>query len=404
VTGPLAHGPFETASLGHVAEVTLGKMVQSSPFADASLVPYIKARNVRPEKVDFTSLDLMYATAPERNLLNVREGDIFVIEGGATAGRVAVVTDPPPKDCVFQNAVHRVRAKPSTDQRFIYYVMTAYPGTGWYDALCSAATFKHLTGEKMSGLPVPLPPLDTQRRIADMLDAETARIDTLIEKNERLKNLAELRSRALRDSLTRPRLGEAEVPLRFIMQEVDERVAQAATDLPLLSVSIASGVGRRRTDNHGQTAGENLSNYKICQAEEIVLNRMRAFQGAVGVATETGVVSSDYAVLRLLHGEPRFYHYLMRSDWFVAEMTRRLRGIGGPSSSSVRTPRVNVADLGRIAIPNRSEEDQRAIGLRLDQDAERLERLHEAVRRQLELLRLRRQALITAAVTGEIDV
>jgi type I restriction enzyme S subunit len=137
------------------------------------------------------------------------------------------------------------------------------------------------------------------------------------------------------------------VPFRFLAREVDERVG--AQQLPLLAVTIHAGVVRRDTLTEDLPRAEDLSNYKRCQRGDIVLNRMRAFQGALGVAPEEGIVSPDYAVLRTRDDvNPRFIAHVLASPWGVSEMAARLRGIGGTANGAVRTPRINVRDLGSI--------------------------------------------------------
>ena len=83
-----------------------------------------------------------------------------------------------------------------------------------------------------------------------------------------------------------------EVRLKWLLSESDARAGAAAEQLPLLSVSISWGVRRREaSDATTRAASEDLSNYKVCRAGNLVINRMRAFQGALGIAGEDGIVS-----------------------------------------------------------------------------------------------------------------
>jgi type I restriction enzyme, S subunit len=169
----------------------------------------------------------------------------------------------------------------------------------------------------------------------------------------------------------------AEVPLRFLMQEIDERAGDKADVLPLLSVSVETGVGRRKLGNEGQAPSEDISHYKLCWPGDLVLNKLRAFQGGVGVAEEAGLVSPAYSVLRFDREacHPRFVHYLARSAWFVGQMTAKLRGIGSPSVLNARTPHVNVSNLGRIRVPLPQLETQRRIAEMLDVETARIDTL-----------------------------
>lgn len=168
----------------------------------------------------------------------------------------------------------------------------------------------------------------------------------------------------------------------------------------LLAVSIHHGVIPREDLTDDEPRADNLDSYKVCEPGDLVLNRMRAFQGAIGVADRSGIVSPDYLVLRPRLGtEARFLHYLFRSSWFVGEMVARLRGIGSVDSGSVRTPRINADDLFdiRVHVPPRSE--QQAIAAYLDRETARIDALIAARQRMISLLGERRASTIARAVT-----
>lgn len=101
---------------------------------------------------------------------------------------------------------------------------------------------------------------------------------------------------------------------------------------------------------------------------------------------------------------PVFAEYLMRSDVFLSEVRKRLRGIGSDDNGQVRTPRLSVWDLKRIPVHIPSLSEQESVVARLvDTAMLTQERIEDAVL-AIALARERRAALITAAVTGQIDV
>lgn len=117
-------------------------------------------------------------------------------------------------------------------------------------------------------------------------------------------------------------------PVKYLYDVQDDR-AGGDSELPLLSVSISRGVLPRSELVDGDPRADDLSNYKRCSPDDIVINRMSAYQGAVGISRTEGVVSPDYLVLRPRSGtEPRFLSYLIKSAWFIGEMSSRVRGIG----------------------------------------------------------------------------
>jgi len=155
--------------------------------------------------------------------------------------------------------------------------------------------------------------------------------------------------------------------MRFLVDEVDRRAASASETLTLLSVSIHRGVIPRAEMTARESRADDFANYKRVAPGDIVINRMRAFEGGAGVSAYGGMVSSDYAVLRTSPQlDPRFFHHLIRSRWFVGEMTARLRGIGNVEAGNVRTPRINVEALGDIEVMLPVPAEQRAIADYLD--------------------------------------
>ncbi|WP_406358062.1 restriction endonuclease subunit S [Streptomyces sp. NBC_01635] len=166
----------------------------------------------------------------------------------------------------------------------------------------------------------------------------------------------------------------SDLRLKNLYQVIDQRAG--AIQPPLLAVSIHHGVVPRHTLTDDLPRAEDLSNYKVCETGDIVLNRMRAFQGAIGISPMRGIVSPDYLVLRPHNSvEARYLHHLFRSHWFVGEMIARLRGIGGTESGSVRTPRINSEDLGDIRVTLPRLEEQRRIANFLDTETTRINQL-----------------------------
>jgi len=183
---------------------------------------------------------------------------------------------------------------------------------------------------------------------------------------------------------------------KYFFEEIDQRAGER--DLPLLAVSIYRGVVPRSETESGARSGD-LATYKMCEPDDIVINRMSAYQGAVGRAPVSGVVSPEYMVLRVRPGlDANYFGHLVKSSWFVSEMTAWLRGIGTPDQGNVRTPRVNVASLGNIRIPFPPEDEQRVIADFLDAETARIDSLIDTKRRLVRLLKEWEQASLLAFI------
>lgn len=176
------------------------------------------------------------------------------------------------------------------------------------------------------------------------------------------------------------------VPVKFLYRVVDERGGEGSS-LPLMSVSLTRGVVPRSDISESEARADDLSNYKVCRPGDVVINRMSAYQGALGLSHDDGLVSPDYLVLRPNEDvSPLYLTYMFKSRWFVGEMTRRLRGIGSTEQGNVRTPRINSDDLGLISINLPTLAGQKTIAEHLDRETSRIDTLIEKKQRQIKLI------------------
>ena len=194
-----AHWNVNTIKRGF--EITLGKMLQPIQKNDAEiLAPYLRSVNVRWGSVDVSDVQTMWFSPNELQQLSLVDGDLVVCEGG-DAGRASIWRDEL-NLCSFQNSVNRVRSAGGNDPRYLLYWLASIKESGYVDIVCNKATIAHLTKDKLSNLPMPYPPAEEQSAIASYLDAETFRIDTLIEHvKQEIALLQEFRSATITDAV-----------------------------------------------------------------------------------------------------------------------------------------------------------------------------------------------------------
>lgn len=146
---------------------------------------------------------------------------------------------------------------------------------------------------------------------------------------------------------------------------------------------------------------ESLQGYRIVRVGDLAINTMWAWMGALGVAACDGIVSPSYGVYKPRAGVPylgRYFDYFYRSTPYVAEMTRYSRGI---TSSRLRLYPDVFLRLP-VVVPPLKEQEQ--IAAYLDERTGKIDALIVKTQQHMELARERRIALITAAVTGQLDV
>jgi type I restriction enzyme S subunit len=139
--------------------------------------------------------------------------------------------------------------------------------------------------------------------------------------------------------------------------------------------------------------------YKIARKGDIVFNKMRMWQGAVGVALQDGLVSPDYTVATSCSAMlPEFAGQLFRTAIFSAECARHSHGIVWDRL------RLYWEGFREIVLPLPPEEEQRSILDYVGQGTKNARDVRLAAERTISLLKERRAALISEAVTGQIEV
>jgi type I restriction enzyme S subunit len=407
---------FPDAPLKRVCEIRLGKMLQPSPVsADDVQVRYLKAGHLAALPISASELPEMWASKADLAQYSVEAGDVVIIEGG-DVGRTAFVpvVDYP---TIIQNSLHRLRA-PYDRLRFTRYALESLYYSGVLAEACNRSTIMHLTTEKLGVIRVPHPPRRSCADISDFLDRETARIDALVTAKLRLKNLVIERRQTLGSMLvfgrgfahraqTRadrlPTIGA--VPAhwnvmrnKFLMREVTDLSVDGHEEL--LTVSHLTGVTARAGKDVNMFMAESTVGYKRCLPGDLVINTMWAWMGAFGVTSLAGIVSPAYGVYRMdsTIALPEYYDFFFRTPAYIAEMTRYSKGVW---TSRLRLYPDSFLSLDVVVPPL---DEQRTIVAELRRQTTPLDALLGSLDRQLTLLAAHREALITAAVTGQIDV
>ncbi|MEV7513785.1 restriction endonuclease subunit S [Streptomyces diastaticus] len=305
--------------------------------------------------------------------------------------------------------LHVIRPGERVDPRFLFYVVNTrdFLKLGKSE-MYGVAGQQRVPDEFLRDFLVPVPSMNEQRRISTFLDVEIARIERLIGARGRMVSLLELK----KDRLAAEILGlEASgrkdlTPLKYIVSGVtvgivitpakwytDSGGVPALRGLNVRPGSIDSG-SLVRISARGHA--ENLKS-RLAEGDVVVVRTGRAGAAAVVPAELAGANCIDLIILR--PGErvaPRYLEYVLNSNHVRSRVVEH-------SVGSIQA-HFNVSAMKRIAIPNLSQEEQCEVVERLDVKVESIETLRRKFVRQQALLTERRQALITAAVTGQFDV
>lgn len=170
--------------------------------------------------------------------------------------------------------------------------------------------------------------------------------------------------------------------------------------LPLLSVVREKGIVLRETmsreENHNFVP-DDLSGYKVVRKGDLVINKMKAWQGSMGIAPQDGIVSPAYFVLQLAGDHERFLHQLLRSMLYV--------GAFASASDGVRIGQwdLSIPQMKRIPLLLPPLSEQEAIVRFLDHMDSKIKKFIAAKEQMIKLLEEEKQAIINQAVTRGLD-
>lgn len=183
--------------------------------------------------------------------------------------------------------------------------------------------------------------------------------------------------------------------LRSILTPRSER---GRPDLPLLTVARERGVFvRSDEDANHNSIPEDLSNYKVARSGDLVINKMKAWQGSLGLAPVDGIVSPAYFVFEAGFDVPRFGEYLLRSKPYVAKF--------GAASDGVRIGQwdLDIPRMRNIEVSLPQADEQAAIAKYLAHANARIDKAIAAKRRLIALLEEQRDATVRAILLTPSD-
>ncbi|NCD20169.1 MAG: restriction endonuclease subunit S [Actinobacteria bacterium] len=271
----------------------------------------------------------------------------------------------------------------------------------------------------MSRIMLPIPPRFEQREIAEYLDRETAKIDALIAKqNELIALLRERRQATITKFATQGLNPQApmthpsspfidRIPTRWTLSRfglevtingglVDPEQPPWNNMIMVAPNHVESGtgkiVGRETASEQGAESGKYL-----VRRGQIIYSKIRPALNKVAVAQEDCLCSADMYGMSSRKGDN--HRYLM---YYM--LSRPFHSYASEMSARVKMPKINRDELSAAPWLRPPRDEQRQIVDRLDRETAKIDALIAKAEEHIALAQERRAALITAAVTGQLDV
>ena len=371
-------------------------------------------------------------TAREATYARLRVGDLLVTKSSGSAhhiGKTSLVDEPiAALNCCYSNFMQRLRVSTEQVPQFLWYFMNCAVARDQLVFLSSTTTgLANLNGSILGAIRIPMATPDEQRAIADFLNRETAKIDGLVARKERLiELLQEKRTALITRAVTRGL--DPNVPMKDSGVEWLGETPAHWEVKRLKNVSTFVTSGSRGWAEFYSDEGPFFLRIGNVQSGSIDLNiddvqhvdpprgsegdrtrvkpgdvlvSITALIGAVAVVSEDlpeAFVNQHLALIRLstLEVDSRWIAYCVMSPVGQTQFAADLYG-GTKDGLGLD----DVRSLVVLAPPIR---EQKRIVAYLDSEGTKLMELVQAVRTAINLLREFRTALISAAVTGKVDV
>ncbi|MFC5262513.1 restriction endonuclease subunit S [Kribbella qitaiheensis] len=382
------------ARIGDIADLVNGYPFASESFAPAGDIPLIRIRDLLTDQFE----TYVSGRVPPHSLL--RDGDLVIGMDGDF--NLALWNRGP---AALNQRLCLLRPRLGTDIRFVAYALPMLLSI--VNDLTFSTTVKHLSSGQVLAERIPWPPLEEQRRIADFLDAETARIDKLLNHRSRVRALLVLkRGRVIEEQLGLNSVDTRLVPLKYLVDDVSVGIVitPAAWYVDEGGIPALRGInvkpGRIVQDDIVRISEEGHAFHhksRLRAGDLVVVRTGQAGVAAVVPPEFAGANCIDLVIVRpAVDLLPRYAEYVLNSSYAQ-------RRIGEYSVGTIQS-HFNVSAMKQMPIPVISYHEQKRRVDAVDLQVESMDSLSESYLRQERLLSERRQALITAAVTGQIDV
>lgn len=385
----------------------------------------------------FSRMDFMSATATSEEIerFRLQVDDVLITKDSETWNDIAVpaLVEETADDIVsgYHLALLRPFAK-LVNGGYLFRVLQSMPVSQQFHVTANGVTRYGLSQSAIKSVQLPLPSLVEQAIIKNFLDHVAAKIDKLVAKKQILiERIREKRIALISHAITHGLPADAtqlsdlslaskrkpsgiqwlgDIPehwdvlrLKYVASINDEALTETTDpSFEMSYVDIGSVDPIRGIVSSEEMIFEDAPSRarRIVRDGDTIISTVRTYLRAIAPVRnpekKNMIVSTGFAVVRPREISPRFLAYLLSDPRFVSEIMARSVGVSYPA--------VNAADIGNISIAVPGRIEQESIAEFLDRETARLDTIVSEVEIAIRRLGEYRNALVTAAVTGKIDV
>lgn len=345
----------------------------------------------------------------------VEAGDIVIrptdLQNDQRSLRTGLVTE----RGIITSAYIALKPLSNINSRFYHYLLHTYDILKVFYNM-GGGVRQGLNYDEFAKLKIYSPSPSEQRRIADFLDRECGKIDSIIADIENQITCFEQYKRSVISEAVMKGLNPSVqmidsgirwiglIPFGWKVEKIKFHLRRNEKRNPgnqqVLSVYREYGVIPKdsRDDNHNVTS-EDVSKYKYVKPGSLVINKMKAWQGSMGVSDFKGIVSPAYFIFEFIDDsfDRKYIHYLLRSSY--NDEFRRLSG-------GIREGQWDLSPEGflntLVILP--SLEEQKQIVSFLDKKCREIDSIIADKKKQLDILDSYKKSIIYEYVTGKKEV
>jgi type I restriction enzyme, S subunit len=360
----------------------------------------------------------------EREATLLTEGDLLITKSSGSSlhiGKTTLVTsDVAGLGCCYSNFMQRLRLGSSLEPKLGWYLLNNKLSRDQLNLLSSSTTgLANINATTIGRIYVPVPPKGEQVSILRFLDRETAKIDALIAEQQRLiELLQEKRQAVISHAVTKGLNPNApmkdsgvewlgEVPehwmvaslrryIRIAEGQVDPRLEPYSTMTLIAPNHIESGTGLLTSLETAGEQGAESGKY-LCDLGDVIYSKIRPALRKACIAPEACLTSADMYPLKAMAGmSNEFLLNFLLSPQFSA--------LAIVESERVAMPKINRDALLAVSVAVPPLSEQHEICSHIKQLTIHIDQLTVQASSSIRVMNERRSALISAAVTGQIDV